>query len=705
MKFSLISSLGGLLVAGTDLSSKDFRINIDHKTGALYSLTDPKSKNAMNWISNDENAPWSPLGSRWGLGYADLGQDSLHRTYWNSPKISKNGNTFDAVYKEGDLEVLVSRTVNDNDQSFTETYTFTNKGASTLNLASRGTTALAIYTPFNDHYTNTTDCVTARSHAHVWANGGSSSWVKLDQMGGNYRNLGLVLTKGSLSGYSIESRDSVTMSNTRGVFLLHPSITNLEAGASSTIEWTWFWHTDWDDFFKQSAARSKQFVHVETNAYTYITGETASISLKGASINSNTKVNGQAVTCEDTVCRYNFTAGRPARTTLVISTDTGYNSSVYLNTVPKFDDLLNSRTKFIIENQQDHSVNTPAEGSYRVFDYQANVLATWDTSTDRNPGRERVGMGILMARWLKKNPENTQVRESLEKYYTYVSTKLQEANGAVRDRPIGMDPSRKRLYNWPWVLQFHITVAALNLNLTGPVAEKSPIERFMLTLENFYAEGGSGLYAIGLPILESLRALEKHGNKEWLERAKELYIAHGEVIVKRGLDYPEFEVNFEQSIVAPAAVMLLELWRYTGDKKWLEAGKLHLDTMLLFAGKQPDYHLHDISIRHWDGFWFGKDRMWGDTFPHHWSTINAIALHHYGKGLGNQTDSKTWLDTADGIIRNNLILFDANGRGSCAYIYPTSVNGRNGNYKDPYANDQDWVLAHLLQIEEDNNFK
>ncbi|KAF9874195.1 six-hairpin glycosidase [Colletotrichum karsti] len=706
MKITTLPLLA-VFAAAADLASQGFRININDKTGAIDKITDPRSRNAMNWVSTGSNAPWIPTGSRWGLGYADLGQDSLHRSFWNFPQISKRDDAVEAVYTTGSLELAVNRRIDDKDGSFTETYTFKNKGAEALNLASRGTTALAIYAPFNDHYTNTTDCIEARSHAHIWAHGGSSSWVKLDQMGGKYRNLGLVLTKGSLAGYSVESRDAVTLSNTRGVFLLHPSIPTLQPGEESVVEWTWFWHTDWEDFFKQSAARSKQFVRVETDYFTFVTGETGTLRLSGASINSDTKVNGQTITCDDDACRYNFTAGRTTRTTLTISTDAGRNSTVFLNTVPATSDLLSARTKFIVENQQDATSNTPAEGAYRVFDNQANVIATWDTSTDRNPGRERVGMGILMARWLKKNPENEEVRESLEKYYTFVSTKLQEENGFVRDRPIGMDGSKKRLYNWPWVLQFHITVAALDLNLTGAVAEKTPMERFMMTLENFYAEGGDGLYAIGLPILEGLRALEKHGNEEWLVRARELFIAHGEKIAERGLDYPEFEVNFEQSIVAPAAVMLLELWRYTGEEKWLDAGKLHLDTLLRFAGKQPDYRLHDVSIRHWDGYWFGKDRMWGDTFPHHWSTLNTIALHHYGKGLQekNETDGESWMRTADGIIRNNLALFEVNGRASCAYIYPTSVNGRNGNYKDPYANDQDWVLAHLLQIEEDNAYK
>lgn len=100
------------------------------------------------------------------------------------------------------------------------------------------------------------------------------------------------------------------------------------------------------------------------------------------------------------------------------------------------------------------------------------------------------------------------------------------------------------------------------------------------------------------------------------------------------------------------------------------------------------------------------DRMWCDTFPHYWITLNGIALHHYGRGLKNDTrdDAAAALKSANSIIRNNLALFEANGRALSACIYPNSVNGRAGNYKDPYANDQGWVLAHLLQIEEDDAF-
>lgn len=90
--------------------------------------------------------------------------------------------------------------------------------------------------------------------------------------------------------------------------------------------------------------------------------------------------------------------------------------------------------------------------------------------------------------------------------------------------------------------------------------------------------------------------------------------------------------------------------------------------------------------------------MWGDTFPHYWSTLTSLAMHHYAKATGD----KSYEARADGILKANLALFTPDGRGSCAWLYPLSVNGREGHYADPYANDQDWALAHALVVLEES---
>lgn len=702
MRLLQVWALGGLAtVNGYSLKSRDFIIDIDDTTGAITNLQDAKSESSMNWVSAPKNAPWQPLGSRWGLGFADLGEEYLHRFHWREPDLKKGQRgSHEATYNAGPLEVVVRRTLDSRQSSFTERYTFRNKGDAALNLSGRSKAAFAIYTPFNDHYTNTSDSLNNRSFAHVWANGGSNAWVKLEQMGGHGRNLGLVVTEGSLAGYSIESRDIISLSNTRGVFQLHPTIPVLQPGDSSSVEWTLFWHDDWEDFFEQSQRRSKQFIRFDIPRHTLVSGEQVTIGLTGG-VNAASLVNGGSVSCDsDNACAYNHTAIRNGRQSLQVSTSLTdgkwHNSTIYLNTVPPLEDLVSSRVNFIVKNQQvNDGADNPNTGGYAVYDTQAQSIAFWDKSTDRTTGRERLGMGITVARYLKQHPNDTAVRNSFERYYEFVTLKLQSENGDVYDRPVGSGTSRKRLYNWPWVLQFHIAAAQLPFDLVS--AGKTPVEWFMLTLENFYREGGGELYAIGLPILESLRFFQQTNNTERYDRARELFTRHGEVILRRGLDYPAFEVNFEQSIVAPAAVIMFELSRATGNETWLEAGELQLTTLLRFQGRQPDHLMHQIGIRHWDGYWFGKDRHWGDTFPHHWSTIDAVALHHYGVATGDDSQ----LDHAQEILRNNLALFSPDGSAGCAWIYPLTVNGRETHYRDPYANDQDWVLNHLLYIEDD----
>lgn len=711
MRRSLVGALGIATVAAKEISSADFRVSIDDANGAVVGIYDPNASNTtMNWVSSTSNAPWQPLGSRWGLGFFDDGDHSLQRHFWKDPEISCDRETAcTATYNTGNLQISVKRSVNE--QLFTEKYVFRNLNNETLKLADQGAQSFAIFTPFNDHYTNSSDAISNRAHTHIWAHGGATAWVKMNQMGGLDRNLGLVLTKGSLVGYSVESRDTVTLSNTRGVFLLHPSLPALEPGEEVELEWKLFWHDDWEDFFEQCASLSEQFINFEIPNHTILPRENTTISMRGALVNNDTAVNGKPVTCDDSVCSITYSAKDLGEQKLSVTTQKDgkeYVSKLYLNAVQDINDLLAKRAKFITENQQIQETfqHSMLHGAYVLYDNQMNATVTFDTRSDRNAGRERIGMGIMLARYLRRNPD-PEIEASLRKYYEFVCTKLQNATGYVNNGP--GNPS-KRLYNWPFVMQFHLQIAALGLNFTSPYPDaRTPIDMFLLTLESFYAEGGAKLYALGLPILEGLRLLKTSSSNASYTRALSLFSAHADHILDTGLNYPSSEVNFEHAIVAPAVVMLLELYRATNNTKYLTGGELQLETLMRFAGKQPDFRLHDVAIRHWDGYWFGKDRMWGDTFPHYWSTLDALALHHYGRIVassnktvnGTVNQAEEFEKQADGIIRANLALFDEDGRGYCAWLYPTSVNGRAGHYADPYANDQDWALSHLLQIWDD----
>ncbi|KAL5045552.1 hypothetical protein BDW71DRAFT_208361 [Aspergillus fruticulosus] len=705
----IIAANGSIANAAQYLQSSDFRVEVDANSGALLSIVNPHDNASMSWISGPEDTPWQPLGSRWGLGYVDLGP--LHRSFWQNPNVTLNKDRMSAVYALDGLEVRVTRTLGEENGTLEECYVFTNTGDESLTLDDQGPESFAIYTPFNDHYTSTTDVLEHRAHAHVWANGGASSWVKLTRMGLRGPHLGLVLTQGALQGYSIEGRNRVTLSNTRGIFLLHPAIPMLESGESGRVCWELFWHTDWDEFFEKAMQRSSQFLHVTATKWTAVAGESVNLTVSGQRADRAVAANNQGPELElvpigNAAYSTSVQTGKPGEqeVTFIVREDTEQsNSTVILDVIPDIDALIADRIKFITTNQQ-LSTDFPDEskaGAYAVYDNQMEGIVTFDTSSDRNTGRERVGMGVLIARWLQKHPNSSQdVEDSLRIYYDYVNNKLQEADGYVRSWPIGARDTSLRLYNWPWVMQLHLQMAKLGNKETTSHGNytATPSQRLLATIERFYTEEDAyNYYPINLPILESLTYFAKDGNEDAVARLRTLFSAHGESIASVGSAYPSSEVNYEQSIIAPAAIILLELYRSTNESKWLDAAHGHFNRLEAFGGRQPDFHLHDIAIRHWDGYWFGKDRMWGDTFPHYWSTLTAIAMHHYAVATGDES----YKTRAEGILRANLVLFDEEGRGYCAFIYPTSVDGRAGGYLDPYANDQDWALAHLLALSED----
>jgi len=383
-------------------------------------------------------------------------------------------------------------------------------------------------------------------------------------------------------------------------------------------------------------------------------------------------------------------AERPGEISLTLTHPAGGVARARLNVVPPLDSLLQARVQFMTRHQQVRDAADPMNGAFLVFDNAAHALVRHEKARDRNEARERLAMGVLLARWLRSRPAGSQpeLLESLRNHHRFVSTQLQRTDGYVLD---GVGNPRKRLYNWPWAAQLHLEVARLT-------NEASAYDAFVLTVESYYREGGDAFYAIGLPVFEGLRALRESGRQAAHQRLLALFTWHGEKLAATGLNYPRSEVNFEQSIVAPAALLLLELHSATGQARWLQAARPHLALLELFNGRQPDHHLHEVAIRHWDGYWFGKLRLWGDTFPHYWSTLTALAFAHYARsGAEGHAD---YAQRADHIIRNNLSLFTAEGRGSAAFIYPRSVNGQSAHVADPYANDQDWALVHALQMRE-----
>jgi hypothetical protein len=247
--------------------------------------------------------------------------------------------------------------------------------------------------------------------------------------------------------------------------------------------------------------------------------------------------------------------------------------------------------------------------------------------------------------------------------------------------------NRVRLYNFPWFAQFF-------LELYGLWKDAAYLHYAYLTLNVFYEGGGDHFYAIGVPIVESITRLAEAGFWEEHNKLKDCFVRHADMILRNGFEYPAHEVRYEQSIVAPAADILFQTYLVSGDEKYREGGKRQLEILSLFSGRQPDSCLYETAIRHWDGFWFGKRRLFGDTFPHYWSALSGMAYAWYSRAGGGEAARKTAGDSLRGVLG----LFLPDGSASCARIYPLTVNGEPVSLLDPWANDQDWGLYFALRF-------
>ena len=88
--------------------------------------------------------------------------------------------------------------------------------------------------------------------------------------------------------------------------------------------------------------------------------------------------------------------------------------------------------------------------------------------------------------------------------------------------------------------------------------------------------------------------------------------------------------------------------------------------------------------------------MFGDTYPHYWSVLTGVDFIQYEQATGDHS----FREMARASLRGCLNLFAADGSASCAMVFPQTVNGKKGDFYDPWANDQDWALYYALKYED-----
>jgi hypothetical protein len=664
-----------------------WQLQIDPASGALVRLENRSDPHHMNWLREpgrwerskwiaDTSAEPITLDGQWGL--VETSQTGL----LHAGKVQQlSEKAWEAVYVTASLTVTVRREL-DTSGELAESYTFKNTGALTLDLPMG---SVAFRAPLFDQYPDAKRSLFARCHTHVWM-GGSSAWINAMRMGGEAPHLGLVVTEGSLDAYS---QRGGTLSD-RGVFLLHPAAMKLDPGQSKTIAWRLFWHKGWDDFFAKLGTRNG-FVHMSARQYTVTAGESLEITAESAGSLEGAKLlaNGESVRVQARGGRLEATIPTTKPGELFIELiNNGQKTWLRANVVPLSDELIAARVKFIIECQQRNAPGDPLDGAYLSFDNETGKQVHDAKVNDRNAGRERLAMGVLGALYLplcQDEAFKAKLTGSLARYATFIARELEDDSGVVYNS-IGRSGTG-RLYNYPWVAHFHLA-------MYRATADASQLDRFVRVMRTYYARGGAKFYAIGIPATEGLKALDQAGRTEERAELIENLRMQADHFLKTGPNYPVSEVNYEQAIVGPAVQLLAEMYLITGEKSYLEGAKRQMPLLEAFCGKQPDHRLNEVAIRHWDDYWFGKLQLYGDTFPHYWSTINAMAYAYFGRATGEQS----WLTRADIVLKANLSLFEPDGRATCAHLYPLTCNARPTAKNDPWANDQDWALINLLTI-------
>lgn len=665
------------------LKSQNINYVLNNKTSAIERIFIAGDDRDMNWIldTNGKQYYWINDKYGWGLGHFKQvdGDREVYNT-WKYPEKIENDTIF---YRSGNIEIKVIRTIING--NLLENYTFTNVGNSSLNLNDIG-----IYVPFNDNYPDSKTCTSSRVNAHIWDLGYNAAYVNATQMGGKAPHIGLMLKKGAIKGYEILERDRKKGgSNFRGVISLMLDDMILKKGESNTISWLLFTHEGKNDFYKRLIKNGG--VYVECDKYVVERGHSVKVTFYGNNLIDNVclsydgkikKMRRKGNKWEIKVRLLNIGENK-----LELIYDDKKTYAV-CHVVSKEREIIKKRAEYIIQNQQMNNHNDPRYGAYMVYDCEDDILFLNDIKTvsspDRDEGAERLGMGVFLAKQYMLTKDN-KIKWSLLRYSSFVRNKLQDEDFNTWSDVT--HKGRNRAYNYPWVSNLYFYMYKVT-------NEKKYLNYGYNTLKAMFRNFGYGFYAIDIPVTLSLSLLKEAGMISEYNILKSDFQKVGEVYLENSINYPRHEVNYEQSIVAPAIIFLSQLYLETREHKYLDEIEKQLNLLDSFAFSQPSYNLNNIAIRHWDGYWFGKKEMWGDVFPHYWSTLSAVAYYHYYL----ITNDISYKIKAQNIVRNNLCLFFENGEASCAYIYPSKVDGKKGKFYDPFANDQDWALVYYLLV-------
>ncbi|MDR2322061.1 MAG: hypothetical protein LBE60_10495 [Microbacterium sp.] len=648
------------------------RVEVDPRSGApLAFLSDADP--GIRYLLREGLDAWHTAEHRWGTGFV-IGSVSAR---WAAP------DTIEATERGSRSTTLLGsrlgvEIVRDAAEEFRERYVFTNRSAEPLTIASLG-----VVTPFRDVYDDAATSLAHGVHAHVWT-GGRNSWVLGQPMSGRGPVLTLQLTEGRLDAYSVESRNQSTSSNVRGHLVLHPTDAGrspaafggqtpivLAPGEEFALAWSVRWHDSIDD------ARTAVRAGWEPASLSGPAGE--GIMLPG--------LRATEVEAEENAIVEASAGGAVVRADRhgIVHVRVGEDRTALFFHAP-VEALTRARTRFILDRQRTGYRGGADAHAFVPFDTRTGLPQLTSGWPDWSDGAERVAMPTLLQQARIRGWIGAEADRPLADWARFARARLLDDTGAPRWGSVTA-VSTPRLYNSPWLAQFF----ADQFGLSGADTD---LELAATILERSYELGATRHLSIGQPeaALHIAALLDDAGQAHRADRLRQALLETARHFAALGPDLPGHEVNYEQSMVAPL-VSLYALADRLEPGAFDEPLRTSVRWLRAFAGPQPHARMRHIGIRHWDGFWFGALRRWGDVFPHHWSVLSAVALTQLPDRLRTaEMDAE-----AEEIFRANLVSFHPDGSATSAFVLPSAVDGDPAYSEDPLANDQDWVLTLLLR--------
>ena len=647
-------------------------VQLSGHTGAPLAFTH-EGEATRKYLLEEGTDLWHTSEHEWGSGFVT----GTVAARWNVPdELDHTATGSNAIHKlSSELVLRVERSA---EGSFQERYVFTNTGLRTLTLD-----GLGIVTPFRDVYENAAVSLETAVHAHVWT-GGANAWVLAQPMSGKGPVLCLRLAEGALHSYSIESRNHFTSSNVRGHIVLQgtdagrnpeafggqPEIT-LEPGRSHTIAWV----LGWEDTVE--GAHSTVRETWEPARLSVLVGER--VALPGLHIEEVSTVEPAII--EQTA--EGVAVSSDTHQIVHVTTPRGLLTLLFHAPLER---IVASRARFILEHQRSTQRLGVDADAFVPYDSRSGLTQLTSGWPDWSDGSERVAMPTLLQQARIRRWVGEEVDEPLLRWAEFAKTRLLDSTCA----PLwGSNTiiTKTRLYNSPWIAHFF----ADQYRLFGREEDLLLAARI---LERSYELGAREHLSIGQPesVMHVAEQLDGIGLSGRATALREELLACARHFAAVGADLPSHEVNYEQSMVAP----LVSLYA-TADElspgEFDDQLRLTIQWMRAFGGPQPHARIKHIGLRHWDGFWFGAIRRWGDVFPHHWSVLSAVALEQ----LPERFSSDRLREEADQIYRANLANFSPDGAATAAFVLPSTVDGIPGYSADPLANDQDWALTLMLR--------